>query len=159
MRYERAAAALVRQLFRVRRIQPERAASEVHRDDEGRVRLETVIDHEFEGYGGHVHGGVLTALLDETAVWSVIHSLGRMCTTIQLTVTFRQPVPGGSKVVVVGRSPVARAASTSQVGDAGCEGRLMATAEGRFMAMSEEVHRDVVPLLKMPGRVAVQEDI
>ncbi len=58
-------------------------------DEEGRVRLETVIDHEFEGYGGHVHGGVVTALLDETAVWAVIHSLGRMCTTIQLTVTFR----------------------------------------------------------------------
>ena len=129
-------------------------------DDEGRVRLETVIDHEFEGYGGHVHGGVLTALLDETAVWSVIHSLGRMCTTIQLTVTFRQPVPGGSKVVVVGEVTGKKSRfhfAKSEMRDA--EGRLMATAEGRFIAMSEEVHRDVVPLLKMPGRPAVQEDI
>ena len=39
------------------------------------------------------------------------------------------------------------------------EGTLMATAEGRFMAMSEEIHKDVVPMLKMPGRAAVQEDI
>ena len=129
-------------------------------DDEGRVRLETVIDHEFEGYGGHVHGGVLTALLDETAVWSVIHSLGRMCTTIQLTVTFRQPVPGGSKVVVVGEVTGRKSRfhlARSEMRDA--EGRLMATAEGRFMVMAEEVHRDVVPMLKMPGRPAVQEDI
>jgi uncharacterized protein (TIGR00369 family) len=129
-------------------------------DEEGRIRLETVIDHKFEGYGGYVPGGVLTALLDETAVWSVIHKLGRMCTTIQLTVTFRQPVPGGSKVVVVGevtgkkgRFHLAR----SEMRDA--EGTLMATAEGRFMVMPEEVHREVVPMLKMPGRAAVQDDI
>ena len=129
-------------------------------DDEGQVRLETVIGHEFEGYGGHVHGGVLTALLDETAVWSVIHSLGRMCTTIQLTVTVRQPVPGGSKVVVVGEVTGRKSRfhfAKSEMRDA--DGTLMATAEGRFMAMSEDVHKDVVPLLKMPGRAAVQDDI
>jgi len=100
------------------------------------------------------------ALLDETAVWAVIHSLGRMCTTIQLTVTFRQPVPGGSKVVVVGEVTGRKSRfhfAKSEMRDA--EGTLMATAEGRFMAMSEEVHRDVVPKLKMPGRPAVQEDI
>jgi uncharacterized protein (TIGR00369 family) len=129
-------------------------------DDAGRVLLETVIDHAFEGYGGHVHGGVLTALLDETAAWAVIHSLGRMCTTIQLTVTFRQPVPGGSKVIVVGevtgrkgRFHLAR----SEMRDT--EGRLLATAEGRFLAMPEEAHREVVPALKMPGRSAGQHDI
>ena len=129
-------------------------------DDAGRVLLEKVIDHDFEGYGGHVHGGVLTALLDETAVWAVIHSLGRMCTTIQLTVTFRQPVPGGSKVVVVGEVTGSKSRfhlAKSEMRDA--EGRLVATAEGRFMAMPEDVHREVVPLLKMPGRPAAQEDI
>lgn len=129
-------------------------------DDEGRVRLETVIDHAFEGYGGHVHGGVLTALLDETAVWAVIHSLSRMCTTIQLTVTFRQPVPGGSKVVVTGEVTGRKSRfhlARSEMRDA--EGTLVATAEGRFMAMSEGVHQEVVPLLKMPGRQAVPEDI
>jgi uncharacterized protein (TIGR00369 family) len=129
-------------------------------DEEGRVRLETVIDHGFEGYGGHVHGGVLTALLDETAVWAVIHSLGRMCTTIQLTVTFRQPVPGGSKVLVVGEVTGRKSRfhlARSEMRDV--EGRLVATADGRFMAMPEDVHREVVPMLKMPGRPAAQDDI
>ena len=129
-------------------------------DDEGRVRLEIEIDHHFEGYGGHVHGGIVTALLDETAAWAVIHDLGRMCTTIQLTVTFRRPVPGGSKVFVTGEVTGQKSRfhlARSEIRDA--EGRLMATAEGRFMAMSEEVHRDVMPLLKMPGRPAVQDDI
>jgi uncharacterized protein (TIGR00369 family) len=129
-------------------------------DDEGRVRLETEIDRVYEGFGGHVHGGIVTALLDETAAWAVIHSLGRMCTTIQLTVTFRQPVPGGSSVVVIGettgkkgRFHLARSEIRST------EGQLLATADGRFMEMSEDVHREVMPLLKMPGRPAVQDDI
>ena len=129
-------------------------------DQAGKVRLETVIDHRFEGYGGHVHGGVVTALLDETAVWAVIHSLSRMCTTIQLTVTFRQPVPGGSRVVVVGETTGRKGRfhlARSEMRDA--EGRLLATAEGRFMAMPEEVHQKVVPMLKMPGRSAGPEDI
>lgn len=129
-------------------------------DEVGKVRLETVIDHRFEGYGGHVHGGVLTALLDETAVWAVIHSLSRMCTTIQLTVTFRQPVPGGSRVVVVGETAGRKGRfhlARSEMRDP--EGRLLATAEGRFMAMSEETHQKVVPMLKMPGRPAEPDDI
>jgi hypothetical protein len=69
-------------------------------------------------------------------------------------------VPGGSKVVVVGEVTGKKSRfyfAKSEMRDA--EGRLMATAEGRFIAMPEEVHRDVVPLLKMPGRAAVQEDI
>jgi acyl-CoA thioesterase FadM len=75
-------------------------------------------------------------------------------------VTFRQPVPGGAKVTVVGevtgkkgRFHLARSEMRST------DGRLLATAEGRFMAMSEEAHRELVPELKMPGRSAVQDDI
>lgn len=129
-------------------------------DEAGRLRLETTIKHEFEGYGGHVHGGVVTALLDETAAWAVIHSVSRMCTTIQLTVTFRQPVPGGSRVVVVGETNGRKGRfhfARSEMRDA--DGRLLATAEGRFMVMPEEVHQEIVPMLKMPGRSAGPEDI
>ncbi len=126
----------------------------------GQVRLETTIRHEFEGYGGHVHGGVVTALLDETAVWAVIHSLKRMCTTIQLTVTFRQPVPGGTRVVVVGEITGRKSRfhlARSEMRDT--DGRLLATADGRFLPMSEEIHNEIVPMLKMPGGPAKPDDI
>ena len=129
-------------------------------DAEGRVRLETVVDHHFEGYGGHLHGGVVTAMLDETAGWAATVALGRLCLAIELTVKFRRPVPGGSKVVVIGE-PVgkerrffrAKATMTNEAG------KVLATAEGRFMPVSEEVHQEVVTQLKMPGRAAVAEDI
>jgi uncharacterized protein (TIGR00369 family) len=129
-------------------------------EDDGRVRLETVVDHAFEGYGGHVHGGVVTAMLDETAGWAACVALGRLCLAIELTVKFRRPVPGGSKVVVLGEAigkerRFFRAKSTMTDES----GKVLATAEGRFMPVAEEIHREVVTQLKMPGRPAALDDI
>ncbi len=129
-------------------------------DAEGRVRLETIVDHHFEGYGGHLHGGVVTAMLDETAGWAATVALGRMCLAIELTVKFRRAVPGGSKVVVIGE-PIAkerrffRAKATMRDES----GKVLATAEGRFMPISEELHNEVITHLKMPGRTAELDDI
>jgi hypothetical protein len=39
------------------------------------------------------------------------------------------------------------------------DGRVLATAEGRFLPMSEAVHNEIVPLLKMPGGPAENGDI
>lgn len=129
-------------------------------DGEGRIRLETVVDHCFEGYGGHLHGGVVTAMLDETAGWAATVALGRLCVAVELTVKFRRPVPGCSKVVVIGE-PVAKErrffrAKATMSNDLG---QVLATAEGRFMPVSDEVHHEVVPQLKMPGRPAELVDI
>ena len=129
-------------------------------DGDGRVRIETTIDHDFEGYGDHVHGGVTTALLDETAGWAATVALRRMCMTIRITVTFRRPVPGGSKITVVGealgargRFHRARAAMTDS------SGRVLATAEGLFRPVSGELHTEVLRQLKMAGRPAEPDDI
>jgi uncharacterized protein (TIGR00369 family) len=129
-------------------------------DHEGRVRLETIADHHFEGYGGHIHGGILTAMLDETAGWAATVALGRLCLAVELTVKFRRPVAGGSKVVVIGE-PVAKErrffrAKATMTNESG---QVVATAEGRFMPVSEELHREVVTELKMPGRAAELDDI
>ena len=99
-------------------------------------------------------------MLDETAGWAATVALGRMCLAIELTVKFRRPVPGGSKVVVIGE-PVgkerrffrAKATMTNEAG------KVLATTEGRFMPVSEEIHHEVVTQLKMPGRAAQLDDI
>lgn len=129
-------------------------------DDEGRVLLETTVDQGFEGFGGHVHGGVLTALLDEAAGWAVMHAAKRLCMTVEITVRFRRPVLGGSMVRVVaepleaeGRFHRARA----EMSDAA--GKTLASAVGKFVTVPEEMNAQVIPLLRMPGRPAEPGDI
>jgi uncharacterized protein (TIGR00369 family) len=129
-------------------------------DEDGRVRLETVIDASFEGYGGHVHGGVVTALLDETAGWAATLALHRLCVAVELTVKFRRPVRGGSRVIAGGEAGGKEGRffrARSSLADE--TGKVLATAEGRFMPVAEAVHDEVLPLLKMPGRPAEQGDI
>lgn len=129
-------------------------------DEEGRVLLETTVDQGFEGFGGHVHGGVVTALLDEAAGWAVMHAAKRLCMTVEITVRFRRPVPGGSKVRVVaepleaeGRFHRARA----EMSDA--SGKPLASAVGKFVMVPVEMNAQVIPLLRMPGRKAEPGDI
>lgn len=129
-------------------------------DDDGRVHLETTIDKGYEGFGGHVHGGVVTALLDEAAGWAVMHALQRLCMTAEITVRFRRPVPGGAKVTIVAE-PLGREGrfhqASAEMADA--SGKPLASAVGRFVAVPGEIHDRVLPLLKMPGRAARAEDI
>ncbi len=129
-------------------------------DDSGRVLLETTIDKGFEGFGGHVHGGVVTALLDEAAGWAVMHAQQRLCMTVEVTVRFRRPVVGGSKITVVaeaeksdGRFHHARA----EMADA--SGKALASAVGKFVAVPQDLHDRVLPQLKMPDRPATSDDI
>jgi uncharacterized protein (TIGR00369 family) len=92
-----------------------------------------------QGYDGTVHGGVVTALLDETMGWAIFHQ-GIWGVTAKLEVTFKRPVPVGEEVVVRGelvrergrtietRGAVARAST----------GEVLAEATGVFMRMPDE---------------------
>ena len=108
-------------------------------DEAGRVRLSTVLDQSFEGFAGHVHGGVITALLDEAAGWACAVAVGRFCLTARIAVTFRKPVPGGEKVLVVAedlgsKGPFRRGRAT--ISDAA--GTELAVAEGMFSPIEEK---------------------
>jgi acyl-coenzyme A thioesterase PaaI-like protein len=60
-------------------------------------------DENHQGYPGRVHGGVISAMLDETlgrAVWGDARTWG---VTAELTVRYKAPVPLGEMLTVVGR--------------------------------------------------------
>jgi uncharacterized protein (TIGR00369 family) len=124
------------------------------------VVVETVVDPEFEGYPGRLHGGVVTALLDETIGWACSAATHRLFLTAELTVRFKRPVPGGEPIVVTGRmveNTGRIALAQGRIEDS--HGRLLAMARGRFVVLDEEEHRKAVPALKMPGRPARLEDV
>ncbi|MBI4558349.1 MAG: PaaI family thioesterase [Candidatus Hydrogenedentes bacterium] len=91
------------------------------------------------GYANVVHGGVLTAILDECMGWAAARAIGRMCYTGDLSIRFLRPVPADRETMV--RAEVRRAgrrlveAVGTIVDNAGLE---LAQAEGRFLPLSVE---------------------
>ncbi len=130
-------------------------------DGEGTVVVDPlVIPPVFEGYPGHVHGGVITAVLDESAGWACTVASGRLLFTVEITVRFRKPVPGGTPLVLEARcleSGRRISRGRSEIRDR--DGTVLAEAEGRFVRVPESEQRATVPELKMPGRRATPEDL
>ncbi|MCP4902704.1 MAG: PaaI family thioesterase, partial [bacterium] len=111
-------------------------------------------------YPGRVHGGIVTALLDETSVWAVSVALRRFCLTREITTRFRRPIPGGRPIIVYAEvttadAEIVRARAAIEDED----GTILASSEGVFSPVPKKVHEQMVPLLKMPGRSAELADI
>ena len=92
-----------------------------------------------QGYDGYLHGGVVTALLDETMGWAFFQR-GVWGVTARLTVTFREPVVLGDELQVSGwivreRS---RAIETKGQLERVRDGAVLAEADGLFLRMPAE---------------------
>jgi uncharacterized protein (TIGR00369 family) len=63
----------------------------------------TVPDH-FNGYPGFVHGGIVAALIDETAGRALLldGDTERLMVTLKLEVRYRHPTPTGQPLTVIG---------------------------------------------------------
>ena len=109
-----------------------------YEDDLGRVIARFTPDSEHEGYPGVVHGGIVTALLDEALSRSAI-ARGRWVVTVRLNVRFRRPTPTAAPLTVVGeiveckkRTVEARASIIL------ANGQISAQATGTFVDMPSE---------------------
>jgi len=72
--------------------------------DDGSVCALFVAREEHQGYAGRVHGGILSAVLDETIGRAVqVRSPDTFGVTIELTVKYRKPAPLGEELRAVGR--------------------------------------------------------
>jgi uncharacterized protein (TIGR00369 family) len=114
----------------------------MHLDFEvSRDRAETVFTgtRRHEGYDGTVHGGIVTALLDETMGWAIFHQ-GIWGVTARINVTFRRPVPVGEELRVVGEVARnrSRAIETKGTVSRATDGEVLAEAEALFLVMPKE---------------------
>ena len=68
------------------------------------VRVEFTIPDEYQGYPGVVHGGIVAAVLDETAGRAVIlrGSDEDLFATLRLSVRYRRPTPTDTPLTAVG---------------------------------------------------------
>ncbi|MFQ6039734.1 MAG: PaaI family thioesterase [Candidatus Poribacteria bacterium] len=67
------------------------------------VRTECTPPEHFQGWANVIHGGVLSALLDEVITYVAIAHFGGPAMTAQLDIRFKQPAPVGSKLLVTSR--------------------------------------------------------
>lgn len=90
-----------------------------------------------QSYPGRVHGGVITAMLDETIGRAVnVDDPDAWGVTAELTVRFRKPVPLGEEVRVLGR--ITRDSRRLFEGSGEiilADGTVAAEATGRYMKM------------------------
>lgn len=114
------------------------------------VRGLVTIPRHMNGYKDVAHGGILSALLDETMGWAatVFRVTHPMFVTAELTVRFLSPVPVEEEIEV--RSRVTEDAGRL----AFCEGEILhggkerVRAKGKFSPLDRKGTADVLPYLK-----------
>ena len=102
---------------------------------EGGVQADWRPRQDYQGFGGMLHGGVVTSALDETMAWTAMLTESVAVVTGTLTMRFRKPSPVGIDYLIEGRVRERRGRRVL------LSGRLVnaatsddvATAEGMFL--------------------------
>jgi uncharacterized protein (TIGR00369 family) len=71
--------------------------------ENGIVTAEYIPKVEHTGYEDTVHGGIISAILDEVMVWAPWSVTGKQCFTAEIMLRFIKPLKPGSKVTVTGK--------------------------------------------------------
>jgi len=126
-------------------------------DADGHVHAEFRPDNTQTGYEGIVHGGVISALMDELLGWPIVLQTGRMCYTVELTMRFLKPVPAGRNYRATASPGTARGRYWENEGDLRDEhDEVYARARGKYFLLSEDQTAAVVAkLTHQSGDLAV----
>ncbi len=109
-----------------------------YQDEQGRVVAHFTGKEEHQGYPGVMHGGIVTALLDEViGRVAIAHDLWTV--TAKLEVRFRRPVPLGQPLTLVGEMTRLRSRTLEGRGEIQLEdGTIAVEAEGVYIRLPQE---------------------
>ena len=112
----------------------------------GEVTAEYTVPEIYQGYPGVVHGGIVAAMLDETAGRSIMATgEERFFMTLKLEIKYRKMVPTETPLKIVGRLTSSR-------------GRR-ATAEGQVLLPDDTVAAEAeVLLILIPAELMAEAD-
>ncbi len=109
-----------------------------YEDDQGRVLARFTPQAQHQGYPGMVHGGIVTALLDEVLARVAIGT-GRWVVTVRLNLRYRRPIPLNDPLTIVGQGMGWRRNLFQARGEIVlADGRVGAEAEGAFAGVRPE---------------------
>lgn len=123
----------------------------------GQVQVQFNAEPTQTGYEDIVHGGVISALLDELLGWPVVLQAGRMCFTAELTVRYLKPLRVGTQYVATAGPATDRGRYWESAGALrDGSGVLHAKAHGKFFLLSEDQTVAVVERMTyQPGDLPV----
>ncbi len=72
--------------------------------DTRQIQATVTVPEHFNGYPGVVHGGIVAAILDETAGRAIMQEAGpdALMVTLKMEVTYRRPTPTTTPLTIVG---------------------------------------------------------
>ncbi len=104
-----------------------------------RVVGEYVVQDHFQGYKNVLHGGILSALLDEVMIKSIL-AQDILTLTCEIKVRFKKPVKIGQKLFLEGWATENKGrilAAEGKIKDE--DGGVVAAAEGKFFRVDGEM--------------------
>lgn len=117
--------------------------------DELRVSAKINLHNHFNGFKGMVHGGIISAMMDDAMDWALYNSTGKLYVTSQLTVNFKKPVPVDTDLEVIAYSVKHPDGRTRKIESARAEvidpnGVVLAVAEGKFFQVAEHHEKELL---------------
>lgn len=108
--------------------------------DDGSVECQYSVARRYEGYPGIVHGGIVSAILDEASGRAFMtEDPNRFMYTARLTTRFRRHVPIEQPLRIVGRALKDRGRSAeAEAKIFGPDGDLLAEGEALLVALAPE---------------------
>jgi len=73
-------------------------------DEQERIETSFTPAKDWCGFGGVVHGGILTAIADDSMAWAAHQATGKWGVTANLTIRFLRPVYEGEEYTAYGRT-------------------------------------------------------
>ena len=109
--------------------------------DKGLSRAEYVAGEKFQGYKDILHGGIISALLDEVMIKAVI-ARGILAVTAEIQVKFIKPVRIGEKLLLEGKiTGEQKKIFTAEGTVSNAKGEMVAAGKGKFFKVTENMHK------------------
>lgn len=116
------------------------------------VRCDVFIPKNYNGFKNVVHGGIVTALLDETMGWNafVFGSTNSLCFTRSLEVKFKKNAPTETELTVVTHLKSEKRGMFEAEGKIiDAEGNVYAAASGFFVPVPKNKMQETTGYMKM----------
>jgi uncharacterized protein (TIGR00369 family) len=111
--------------------------------EDGKAKAQYTPTPEFEGYKDILHGGILSALLDEVMIYSII-AQGIITVTIQMEVKFKKPAKIGEALFLEGQVTEDKGKILLTEGKAlHQDGTIIAESKGKFFRAEGEMKKDI----------------